>query len=75
VVYDQSTVCNTSLGVPSNCGDMRGGLFSNVSSSTWEDEGEFTLGLNTPLGYNGIGEYGMPLKHRESDEANLWGRI
>ena len=75
MVYDQSTVCNTSLGVQSNCGDMRGGLFSNVSSSTWEGEGEFTLGLNDQLGYNGFGEYGMSLRYRESDEANLWDRI
>jgi hypothetical protein len=75
VVYDQSTVCNTSIGVPSNCGDLRGGLFSNVSSSTWEGEGEFALGLNDQLGYNGFGEYGMPLRYTESDEANLWDRI
>jgi hypothetical protein len=27
--------------------------------------------LNTQLGYNGFGEYGMRLKYRESDEADL----
>ena len=48
---------------PSNCADMRGGLFNVNASSTWTDKGIYALGveLNLP-DYDGVydnGDYGF----------------
>ena len=48
-----------SAGVSPNCGDARGGLFDNNTSSTWKNGQEQFLGLDAALGYQGEGQYGM----------------
>lgn len=40
-------------------GGQNGGLFNLNASKTWKDEGEYALGLETPLGYEGDGVYGL----------------
>lgn len=52
-------VCNTSIGVKVNCQDDRGGVFNGAASSTWVPSDQDFLGLNTALGYQGVGQYGM----------------
>lgn len=52
-------VCNASVGVSSNCGDARGGLFDDTDSSTWIPSDQDFLGLDQGLGYEGVGQYGM----------------
>ncbi|TAQ90367.1 hypothetical protein B7494_g1328 [Chlorociboria aeruginascens] len=60
VIYGSASgVCNTARGVASNCEDSRGGFFEDTSSSTWDGQGQFTLGLNTKLGEDGEGVYGF----------------
>jgi hypothetical protein len=61
--------CNVSAGVSPDCGEARGGLFDNNTSSTWENGQEQFLGLNEALGYDGEGQYGMCAK------AFLGGRM
>jgi hypothetical protein len=39
--------------------DERGGLFNLSKSTTWEKEGTYLLGLDTQLGFNGSGDYGL----------------
>ena len=51
-------VCDTSLGVAADCQDARGGVFSNFTSSTWEQGKQYTLGVDTNLGESGEGQYG-----------------
>lgn len=58
VIWGTINVCNTTLGVPANCQESRGGTFDSTKSSTWKDEGDFTLGLNNLLGYDGVADYG-----------------
>jgi hypothetical protein len=41
------------------CTDERGGLFDLNKSSTWQKEGTYLLGLDTQLGFNGSGDYGL----------------
>lgn len=59
VVWNTVSACKTSLGVESDCGEVRGGLFKNEDSTTWQDEGQFALGLNADHGYEGNASYGM----------------
>lgn len=59
VVWKTVNGCNTSLGVAADCFEARGGAFDSHASSTWHDEGQFTLGLNNLLGYDGVADYGM----------------
>ncbi len=66
IIWNTVNACNTSLGVASDCIEARGGAFESQSSSTWQDEGEFTLGVNTDLGYNGVGDYGLFIITRET---------
>jgi hypothetical protein len=54
--------CNVSAGVSPDCGNARGGLFDNNTSSTWENGQEQFLGLDEALGYDGEGQYGMCAK-------------
>lgn len=43
-----------------DCGESRGGLFNLSSSNTWKNNGNFSLGLETNLGYGGVdGVYGF----------------
>lgn len=51
--------CNTSLSVASDCLEARGGGFDSQRSSTWQDEGQYDLGLNNLLGYSGGADYGF----------------
>ena len=48
------------IGDPSNCGDLRGTIFSPNSSSTWNNIGLYTLILieEVSLGYSGNADYG-----------------
>jgi hypothetical protein len=39
--------------------DERGGLFNLSGSTTWENEGLYLLGLDSQLGFNGSGDYGL----------------
>ena len=57
VVLSQGCVA----GYPSNCGDLRGPLFSINKSSTWSDLGIFELGLQQEslLGYAGNAQFGF----------------
>lgn len=41
------------------CRTERGGIFESNASSTWEDQGPFTLGLDPQLGFDGDGIYGF----------------
>ena len=41
------------------CQTKRGGLFQRNESSTWRDQGYYNLGLDTQLGFNGNGDYGL----------------
>jgi len=66
VIYGAAAgVCNTSLGVEADCGEARGGVFDSAQSSTWTQtyrnatQDQYTLGLNTQLGEDGVGQYGM----------------
>ena len=71
-------VCNTTLGVPADCGDERGGLFDSASSSSWElGQGlsQYSLGLNTDLGYDGVGQYGLLFHLLEWSHADQSYRI
>jgi Eukaryotic aspartyl protease len=45
--------------VASDCGEQRGASFSDSQSSTWHNEGQFSLGLNNLLGYQGVANYGF----------------
>ena len=59
VVYGlAASVCDASVGVAPNCQDARGGVFSNFSSTTWEQGKQYTLGVDTNLGESGEGQYG-----------------
>ena len=60
VVYQDSAcdVVQSTPGVSEECGPTRGDLFKSQRSETWESRGNFDLGLNTHLGYEGWGEYG-----------------
>lgn len=64
MVWSNANSCNTSLGVAANCLEARGGGFDGSKSSTWHDEGNFALGLNSLLGYEGVADYGMSDKKR-----------
>ena len=69
VIYGAAQgACNTSVGVASDCAATRGGFFESSSSTTWVDSvagddasSQYFLDLNTDLGYNGVGLYGMSL--------------
>lgn len=41
------------------CMSERGGLYNMSKSSTWKSEGFYQLGLDTQLGFNGTGDYGL----------------
>jgi hypothetical protein len=58
VIWSTVNACNTSLGVAANCLESRGGGFDSHKSSTWHEEGQFALGLNNVLGYDGAADYG-----------------
>ena len=59
VVYGLAvSVCDASVGVAPNCQDARGGVFSNFSSTTWEQGKQYMLGVDTNLGESGEGQYG-----------------
>lgn len=51
-------VCNTTLGVPKGCSDLRGTFFESSGSSTWENNTQNNLGLDEAMGYSGVGQYG-----------------
>lgn len=53
-----ASVCDASLGVKPNCQDARGGVFSNYTSTTWEQGLQYNLDLDTNLGESGVGQYG-----------------
>ena len=73
VIYGlAATVCDASVGVTPNCQDARGGTFSNFTSSTWESEGQFTLGVDTNLGESGVGLYGLSVSSGLSDDADTY---
>ena len=55
---DAASVCDASVGVAPNCQDARGGVFSNSTSSTWEQGKQYTLGVDKNLGESGVGQYG-----------------
>lgn len=66
VVYGAAAnVCDTSLGVKSNCAEDRGGVFDSAKSPTWTqtqekaESNQFILGLNEQFGYQGVGQYGL----------------
>lgn len=46
------------MGVSLNCQDARGGVYDSAGSSTWSKSDQYELGLNSALGYNGVGQYG-----------------
>ena len=49
------------LNDPSNCDELRGGLFNLNASTTWQDQHVWTLGTESNLGYTthqDIGDYG-----------------
>jgi hypothetical protein len=63
---EQERYCNVSLGVDADCAEKRGGVFLNASSSTWNGSvsptlstDQLVLGLDTSLGENGEGIYGV----------------
>jgi hypothetical protein len=59
VVYAAAAgVCNGSLGVETSCQESRGGVFDSAESSSWEQGAQYELGLNSELGYTGVGQYG-----------------
>ena len=43
----------------SECTDKRGGIFTPNTSTSWVDQGAFDLGLDTQLGFEGQGSYGL----------------
>jgi hypothetical protein len=43
----------------SNCTAARGGLFNPSQSESWDNLGDYALGLDTNLGYNDTGTYGL----------------
>jgi hypothetical protein len=45
--------------VATTCKTKRGGLFDFNKSTTWQTEGIFELGLDTQLGFTGVGNYGL----------------
>lgn len=60
VVYGAAAdVCNTTVGVRSNCQDDRGGVFDSASSKTWQQGDQYQLQLDSQFGYEGVGQYGM----------------
>ncbi|KAE8441217.1 hypothetical protein EG329_005617 [Mollisiaceae sp. DMI_Dod_QoI] len=60
VVYGAAAgICNTSIGVPLDCDDARGGVFDGSKSSTWIQSDQDFLGLDAGLGYQGVGQYGF----------------
>ncbi|MCJ1320348.1 hypothetical protein MMC15_005686 [Xylographa vitiligo] len=44
---------------PSDCPLTRGGLFRTNESSTWHDEGDYTLLFEENLGFEGNGDFGL----------------
>lgn len=58
-------VCNATLGVQADCQEERGGVFDSAKSASWNQtyhdaaKNQYDLGLNTQLGENGVGQYGM----------------
>ncbi|KAH8594498.1 aspartic peptidase domain-containing protein [Bisporella sp. PMI_857] len=44
---------------PSDCNNMRGGLFTPGSSTSWQPQGFFELGVDKHLGNTGYAEYGF----------------
>ena len=45
--------------IDSLCASMRGGLFNPSTSSTWQPEGFFELGVDQQLGNTGYADYGL----------------
>lgn len=45
--------------MPSDCAEARGAFFDPTKSSTWQEGEQNELGLNSALGYEGVGQYGM----------------
>ncbi len=41
------------------CPTARGGLFDSKASNTWNNQGTYDLGLDTQLGFDGAGVYGL----------------
>ncbi|TVY56660.1 Candidapepsin-2 [Lachnellula cervina] len=59
VIYGAAAnVCNTSVGVPSDCSDLRGVFYDSSKSSSWENNTQNFLGLDEAQGYSGEGQYG-----------------
>lgn len=46
---------------PSNCDDLRGGIFDKSTSATWAEKGIYELDLSTEIawGYSGNGDFGF----------------
>jgi hypothetical protein len=44
---------------PSNCHDLRGGIFNANSSTSWTLNNYYDLGLESNLGYSGSGQFGF----------------
>lgn len=43
----------------SDCANARGGNFTNATSSTWTNKGNYGLFVEENLGYNDTGDYGF----------------
>jgi hypothetical protein len=72
VIYGAAAgVCDTSLGVAQNCQDARGGVFSNFTSTTWQQGKQYTLGVDTNLGESGEGQYGSSAISRMGKDADV----
>ncbi|TVY60741.1 Candidapepsin-8 [Lachnellula suecica] len=71
-------VCNTTLGVASDCADLRGTFFESSASSTWENNTQNFLGLDQAKGYSGEAQYGFDtvgLGYTASDGPSLTHQI
>lgn len=44
---------------PADCSSHRGALFSPNKSSTWQNQGRYTLGFESNLDYNDAGDFGI----------------
>ena len=49
----------TQCKIDSLCASERGGTFTSNKSTTWTSEGYYNLGLDTQLGMQGYGNYGL----------------
>lgn len=60
MVYGEAAgICNASAGVAAECEDARGGVFETGESTTWQQTGQWALGLDQDLGQSGVGQYGI----------------